>query len=117
MPDAWQRILLQGFFAARAIPAIPESVRLRRQRELELPVSCSAGRAMQRKQETYAQQFAASVFLHRRFARGLGAAKYAVLPDAPHQAAWSNAEAYQLRGWKMALLGIPALWVRDAPDL
>ena len=72
---------------------------------------------MQRKQETYAQQFAVSAFLHCRFARELDAAKCAVLPDALHQAAWSNAGVYQLRGWKTALPEIPALWARDAPDL
>ena len=32
-------------------------------------------------------------------------------------AARSSAEVYQLRGWKTALPEIPALWVRDAPDL
>lgn len=96
---------------------MPEPGQLCRPREPELPLSCSAGRAMQRKQETYAQQFAASAFLRCRFARGLGAAKCAVLPDAPHQAVRSNAEVYQLRGWKTALPEIPASWVRDAPDL
>ena len=58
-----------------------------------------------------------SAFLRRRSAQGLGAAKRAVLPDALHQAARSNVGAYQLRGWKTALPEIPALWVRDAPDL
>ena len=71
---------------------------------------------MQRKRETYAQQFAVA-FLRCRLAWELGAAKRAVLPDALHQAAWSSAEAYQFRGWKTALPEIPALWVRDAPDL
>ena len=41
----------------------------------------------------------------------MGAAKRAVLPDALHQAARSNVEAYQLRGWKTALPEMPALWV------
>ena len=72
---------------------------------------------MQRKQETYAQQFAVSAFLHCRFARELGAAKRAVLLDALHQTARSNVGAYQLRGWKTALPEIPALRVRDASDL
>ena len=72
---------------------------------------------MQRKQETYAQQFAVSAFLHCRFARELDAAKCAVLPDVPHQAARSSAEAYQFRGWKMVVPEIPVLWARDAPDL
>lgn len=71
---------------------------------------------MQRKRETYAQQFAVA-FLRCHLARELGAAKHAVLLDALHQAARSNVGAYQLRGWKTALPGIPALWVRDAPDL
>ena len=66
---------------------------------------------MQRKQETYAQQFAVSAFLHCRFARELDAAKCAVLPDALHQAARSSAEAYQFRGWKTVVPEIPALWV------
>ena len=117
VPDAWQRILLQGFFAARAIPAIPEPGQLCCPWEPELPVSCSAGREMQRKWETYAQQFAASAFLRCRSARESGAVKCAVLPDALHQAARSSAEVYQLRGWKTALSEIPALWVRDVPDL
>ena len=108
---------LLGFSAARAIPAIPEPVWLCRPREPELPVSCSAGREMQRKWETCAQQFAVSAFLHCRFARGLGAAKCAAPLDAPHQAAWLSTGVYQLPGWEMALPGIPALRVRDAPDL
>ena len=54
-------------------------------------------------------QSAVSAFLRCRFVRELGAAKRAVLPDALHQAAWSSAEVYQLRGWKMALPEIPAL--------
>ena len=62
-------------------------------------------------------QSAVSAFLRCRFVRELGAAKRAVLPDVPHQTARSNVGAYQLRGWKTALPGIPALWVRDAPDL
>ena len=62
-------------------------------------------------------QSAVSAFLRCRFVRELGAAKRAVLPDALHQTARSSAEAYQFRGWKTALPGIPALWVRDAPDL
>ena len=62
-------------------------------------------------------QSAVSAFLRCRFVRELGAAKRAVPPDLPHQAARSSAEVYQLRGWKMALPGIPALRVRDAPDL
>ena len=66
---------------------------------------------MQRKQETYAQQFAVSAFLHCRFARELDAAKRAVLPDVLHQTARSSAEAYQFRGWKMVLPEMPALWV------
>ena len=70
---------------------------------------------MQRKRETYAQQFAVA-FLRCRLARELGAAKHAVLPDALHQAAWSSAEVYQLRSWKTALPEIPALWVRGVPD-
>ena len=90
---------------------------LRRPREPELPVSCSAGRETQRKQETYAQQFAVSAFLHCRFVRELGAAKRAVLPDVPHQTARSSAEAYQFRGWKTALPEIPALQAQNAPDL
>ena len=72
---------------------------------------------MQRKQETYAQQFAVSAFLRCRLARELGAAKRAVLPDALHQAARSSAEAYQFRGWKTALPEIPALQAQNAPDL
>ena len=56
-------------------------------------------------------QSAVSAFLRCRFVRELGAAKRAVLPDAPHQAAWSSAEAYQFRGWKMVVPEIPALWV------
>ena len=62
-------------------------------------------------------QSAVSAFLRCRFVRELGAAKRAVLPDALHQAAWSSAEVYQLRGWRTALPEIPVLWVRDAPDL
>ena len=62
-------------------------------------------------------QSAVSAFLRCRFVRELGAAKRAVLPDVPHQAARSNVGAYQLRGWKTALPGIPASWARDAPDL
>ena len=62
-------------------------------------------------------QSAVSAFLRCRFVRELGAAKRAVLPDVPHQTARSSAEVYQFRGWKTALPGIPALWVRDAPDL
>ena len=62
-------------------------------------------------------QSAVSAFLRCRFVRELGAAKRAVLPDVPHQAARLSAEVHQLRGWKMALPEIPALWVRDAPDL
>ena len=62
-------------------------------------------------------QSAVSAFLRCRFVRDLGAAKRAVLPDAPHQAARSSAEAYQFRGWKTALPEIPALRVRDASDL
>ena len=84
---------LPCFFAARVIPARPEPVRSCCPWEPELPVSCFAGRAMQREWETCAQQFAVSAFLHCRFARGLGAAKYAVLPDALHQAARSSAAA------------------------
>ena len=71
---------------------------------------------MQRKRETYAQQFAVA-FLRCRLARELGAAKHAVLPDAPHQTARSNVGAYQLRGWKTALPEIPASWVLDVLDL
>ena len=71
---------------------------------------------MQRKQETYAQQFAVA-FLRCRLARELGAAKRAAPLDAPYQAAWSGAGMHRLRGWKTSLPGIPALWVRDAPDL
>ena len=62
-------------------------------------------------------QSAVSAFLRCRFVRELGAAKRAVPPDVPHQTARSNVGAYQLRGWKTALPEIPALWVRDAPDL
>ena len=62
-------------------------------------------------------QSAVSAFLRCRFVRELGAAKHVVLLNAPHQAAWSNAGVYQLRGWKTALSEIPALWVRDVPDL
>ena len=62
-------------------------------------------------------QSAVSAFLRCRLVRESDAAKRAVLPDALHQAARSSAEVYQLRGWKMALPEIPALWVRDAPDL
>ena len=65
---------------------------------------------MQRKRETYAQQFAVA-FLRCRLARELGAAKHAVLLDALHQAARSNVGAYQLRGWKMVLPEMPTLWV------
>ena len=65
---------------------------------------------MQRKRETYAQQFAVA-FLRCRLARELGAAKRAVLLDALQQAARANVGAYQLRGWKTALLEMPALWV------
>ncbi len=54
-------------------------------------------------------QSAVSAFLRCRLGRELGAAKRAVLPDALHQAARSNVGAYQLRGWKTALPGIPAL--------
>ena len=116
MPDAWRRILLLGFFAVRAIPALPEPGQLCCPWEPELPVSCSAGREMQRKRETYAQQFAVG-FLRCRLARELGAAKRAAPLDAPYQAAWSSAEVYQLRGWKTALPGIPASWAQNAPDL
>ena len=62
-------------------------------------------------------QSAVSAFLRCRFVRELGAAKRAVLPDAPHQTARSSAEAYQLRGWKTALPEIPALQAQNAPDL
>ena len=62
-------------------------------------------------------QSAVSAFLRCRFVRELGAAKRAVLLDAPHQTARSSAEAYQFRGWKMVVPEIPVLWVRDAPDL
>ena len=62
-------------------------------------------------------QSAVSAFLRCRFVRELGAAKRAVPPGGPNQAAWSGAEVYQLRGWKTALPEIPVLWVRDAPDL
>ena len=102
-------VLLPYFFAVCSIPAIPESAQSCCPREPELPVSCSAGREMQRKWETYAQQFAASAFLRCRSARESGAVKCAVLPDALHQAARSNVGAYQLRGWKTALPEIPAL--------
>ena len=111
VPDAWRKVLLPCFSAARVIPAIPEPGQLCRPWEPGLPVSCSAGREMQRKQETYAQQFAVSVFLRCRFVRELGAAKRAAPLDAPYQAAWSSANAYQFRGWKTALPEIPALWV------
>ena len=107
VPDAWRRILLLGFFAARAIPAIPESAQSRCLWEPGRAVSCSAVR---KKRETYAQQFAVA-FLRCRLARELGAAKRAVLPDALHQAARSNVGVYQLRGWKTALREL------DAPDL
>ena len=56
-------------------------------------------------------QSAVSAFLRCRLGRELGAAKRAVLPDALHQAARSNVGAYQLRGWKMVLPEMPALWV------
>ncbi len=62
-------------------------------------------------------QSAVSAFLRCRFVRELGAAKRAVLPDAPHQTARSSVEAYQFRGWKMVVPEIPVLWARDAPDL
>ena len=62
-------------------------------------------------------QSAVSAFLRCRFARELGAAKHAAPPDVQHQVARSNAEVYQLRGWKMALPVIPALWAQNAPDL
>ena len=62
-------------------------------------------------------QSAVSAFLRCRLGRELGAAKRAAPLDAPYQAAWSSAEAYQFRGWKMVLPRIPALRVRDAPDL
>ena len=62
-------------------------------------------------------QSAVSDFLRCRFVRELDAAKRAVLPDVPHQTARSSVGAYQLRDWKTALPKIPALWVRDAPDL
>ena len=57
-------------------------------------------------------QSAVSAFLRCRFVRELGAAKRAVLPDVPHQAARSSAEAYQFRGWKTALRepDAPELW-------
>ena len=71
---------------------------------------------MQRKQETYAQQFAVA-FLRCRLARESGAAKCAVPPDVQHQTARPSAGMHQFRGWKTALPEIPALWVRDAPDL
>ena len=99
--------------AVGAIPAIPESAQSRCLWEPGRAVSCSAVR---KKRETYAQQFAVA-FLRCRLARELGAAKRAVLPDVPHQTARSSAEAYQFRGWKTALPEIPALWVREAPDL
>ena len=113
MPGAWQKIPLVRFFESRAIPALPKPVQSRCLWEPGRAVSCSAVR---KKRETYAQQFAVA-FLRCRFVRGSGAAKRAVLPDALHQAARSNVGAYQLRGWKTALPEIPALWVRDAPDL
>ena len=56
-------------------------------------------------------QSAVSAFLRCRLARELGAAKHAVLPDALHQAAWSGAGMHRLRGWKMVLPEMPALWV------
>ena len=56
-------------------------------------------------------QSAVSAFLRCRLGRELGAAKRAAPLDAPYQAAWSSAEAYQLRGWKTALRE------PDAPDL
>ena len=62
-------------------------------------------------------QSAVSAFLRCRFVRELDAAKHAVLLDALHQTARSNVGAYQFRDWKTALPEIPALWVRDAPDL
>ena len=65
---------------------------------------------MQRKREKYVCQSAVG-FLRCRLARELGAVRCAVLPDAPHQTAWSSAEAYQFRGWKMVLPEMPALWV------
>ena len=62
-------------------------------------------------------QSAASAFLCCRFARALGAVKRVAPLDAPHQAAWSNAEVYRLRSWKTTLPEIPALWVQNALDL
>ena len=56
-------------------------------------------------------QSAVSAFLRCRFVRELDAAKRAAPLDAPYQAAWSSAEAYQFRGWKMVLPEMPALWV------
>ena len=105
VPDAWRRIPLPGFFAVCSIPAMPEPAQSRCLWEPGRAVSCSAVR---KKRETYAQQFAVA-FLRCRLARELGAAKRAVLPDVLHQAARSNVGAYQLRGWKTALPGIPAL--------
>ena len=70
---------------------------------------------MQR-QKTHMYHSAVPAFLRCRFARELGAAKHAAPPDVQHQVARSNAEVYQLRGWKMALPVIPALWAQNAPD-
>ena len=102
---------MHGFFAVRAIPAIPEPTRSRFLWEPGRAVSCSAVRKKRRKQEKPVCQSAVSAFLRCRFVRELGAAKRAVLPDVPHQTARSSAEAYQFRGWKTALPEMPALWV------
>ena len=66
---------------------------------------------MQRKREKYVCQSAIPTFLRCRLGRELGAAKRAVPPDALHQTARSSAEVHQLRGWKMVLPEMSALWV------
>ena len=62
-------------------------------------------------------QSAVSAFLRCRFVRELGAAKRAVPPGGPNQAAWSSVGMRQLRDWKTALPEIPALQAQNAPDL
>ena len=103
------------FFESRAIPALPKPVQSRCQWKAGQPVSCSAGQRRW-KQERTVQQPVVSLFLRCRSARGLGAAMCAAPLDAPVQAAQSSAQAYQPRGWKLALPGIPALRARGVPD-
>ena len=115
MLGAWQKIPLVCFFESRAIPALPKPVQSRRQWKAGRPVSCFAGQ-VRWMQEQRKQEKMASVFLRCRSVRGSGAAMCAARLDAPVQAAQSSAQAYQLRGWKLALPGIPALRVRGVPD-